>query len=107
TGTRVRRPAGTSRGTGRRRPRRRSRSSIRKESMMTFVCRGGVLLSLVAGVALAVAGCGPSDTGKGTTKATEKATDQGGGHGYKGRDWCVEHGMPESICVQCDASLEK
>jgi cobalt-zinc-cadmium efflux system membrane fusion protein len=62
---------------------------------------------LVLGVALAVVGCGPSETGK-AAKATEKKESQGGAaHNYKGRDWCVEHGMPESICVQCDASLEK
>ncbi len=68
----------------------------------------GALPALVLGVAVAVAGCGPSDTGK-VAKATGKKESQGGAaHNYKGRDWCPEHGMPESICVQCgDASLAK
>jgi hypothetical protein len=62
--------------------------------------------SLVVGIALVV-GCGPSDSGK-TAKSTEKKADkEGAAHNFKGRDWCAEHGMPESICVQCDASLAK
>jgi len=72
---------------------------------MTSVFYRGALLALVAGVALAVTGCGPGDTGK-VAKA-QKTEAKGGGHNYKGRDWCAEHGMPESICVQCDSKLAK
>lgn len=65
----------------------------------------GALPSVVLGIILAVVGCGPSDSGK-AGKATEKKENSGGAaHNYKGRDWCVEHGMPESICVQCEAKL--
>jgi cobalt-zinc-cadmium efflux system membrane fusion protein len=70
---------------------------------MRFVCYRGGLLALVVGVAVVVVGCGPADSSK-PVKATEKG---GGAHNYKGRDWCAEHGMPESVCVQCNAKLAK
>ncbi len=75
---------------------------------MSFVAlRCGALLSLVVGIALMVVGCGPGDTGK-AAKSSEKKEDKGGlAHNYKGRDWCTEHGMPESICVQCNEKLAK
>ena len=67
----------------------------------------GLLPSLVLGVALAVVGCGPGDSGKEPKGTEKKAEKGGGGHSYKGRDWCAEHGMPESICVQCNEKLAK
>jgi len=75
---------------------------------MSFISwRRMALLSLVVGVTLVVVGCGPGDTGK-AAKSSEKKEDKGGlAHNYKGRDWCPEHGMPESICVQCDTRLAK
>ena len=75
---------------------------------MSFISwRRMALLSLVVGVTLVVVGCGPGDTGK-AAKSSEKKEDKGGlAHNYKGRDWCPEHGMPESICVQCHPEYAK
>jgi hypothetical protein len=75
---------------------------------MSFIAlRCGVILSLVVCSALIGLGCGPADSGK-AAKSSEKKEDKGGlAHNYKGRDWCVEHGMPESICVQCNDKLAK
>jgi hypothetical protein len=72
--------------------------------MMSVSWRCVALLSVVVGIAMAVVGCGPGDT----AKTSEKKEDKGGlAHNYKGRDWCPEHGMPESICVQCNEKLAK
>jgi hypothetical protein len=65
--------------------------------------RRGALQSLVAGVLVAVAACGPSDTGKGPKPSEKK--EARASHNHKGRDWCPEHGMPESICVECNPKL--
>src|SRR5690242_1840798 len=74
---------------------------------MRLIVYRGALLALLVGVALAVVGCKDANPGK-AAKSTEKKSDKPeSGHNYKGRDWCVEHGMPESICVQCNSSLAK
>ncbi|HKI37568.1 MAG TPA: hypothetical protein VKA46_37275 [Gemmataceae bacterium] len=73
--------------------------------MLLLTWRRGALLSLVVGVALVFVGCGPGESGK-AVKATEKKKGEVA-HNYKGRDWCPEHGMPESICAQCNAKLAK
>lgn len=59
--------------------------------------------------ALAAGGCGQrGDTGGPVAQAVPKAAkvEPGEtGHHYKGRDWCAEHGVPESVCGQCDVKL--
>jgi len=77
-----------------------------REGVMSLIsCRRAALLGLVAAIAVAMPACGPGDTGKGP-KPTEKKEARAA-HNYKGRDWCPEHGMPESICAQCNAKLAK
>jgi cobalt-zinc-cadmium efflux system membrane fusion protein len=66
------------------------------------VARGALLLP-AAVIALALNGCGSGDA-EGTADPTAgsqpaAATD------FVQRDWCVEHGVPESQCGQCDAKL--
>ncbi len=65
----------------------------------------GVGLTLLAGVALLVTGCGPSDTSQGGRAekkpphvAEAKVHDHGGW-------WCDEHGVPEEVCGQCNAKV--
>jgi hypothetical protein len=67
----------------------------------------GALLSMVVGVAVVVLGCGPAETGKPAKPTEKKAAQREDNHNYKGRDWCREHGMPESICVQCHPEYAK
>ncbi len=74
---------------------------------MMLICRYGVLLSLAGGLALGLTGCGPADTGRAPRATGKPVAEAGGGHNYKGRDWCPEHGMPESVCAQCDEALAK
>jgi hypothetical protein len=59
---------------------------------------GGVLLAAAATLALPGAGCNPAENK--ADPAKDKATAAG-----KKVDWCPEHGMPESICVQCNPEL--
>jgi hypothetical protein len=63
----------------------------------------GASLSLVAVAGLALSGCGSGDK-EGTPNPTSDAqpateTD------FVQRDWCVEHGVPESQCGRCDPKL--
>ena len=63
----------------------------------------GVLFSLVAVMGLAFIGCGSGDTEGGAdpkSGAQPDATTD-----FVQRDWCVEHGVPESQCGRCDAKL--
>jgi len=61
------------------------------------------LLSLAAVAGLALSGCGSRDATDATTPTGDvqpaSATDA------VHRDWCVEHGVPESQCGQCDVKL--
>lgn len=74
------------------------------------MCFRGRFLSVVVVGATAllfgVSGCskpannaGKTDAGKTTTASAES------GHNYKGRDWCAEHGVPESDCALCNAEI--
>ena len=49
------------------------------------------------GVVLLATGCARINTEP--PKANAEKNDP---HNYKGRDWCVEHGVPESKCSLCD-----
>jgi cobalt-zinc-cadmium efflux system membrane fusion protein len=47
---------------------------------------------------------GANSTGKGSTGAAKPATQQLVPT-VKLADWCPEHGIPESVCTRCNASL--
>lgn len=80
---------------------------------MQYTPRNGkIVSSLIAVFVLLIGGCG---------QAPNKATDKGGktespkegktaqtesGHNFKDRDWCKEHGLPESVCSMCGAAAE-
>ena len=58
-------------------------------------------LTLLATSGLVVSGCGSSEPGSAEVDgANITATD----HSHGGW-WCVEHGVPEEECAQCDSSL--
>jgi cobalt-zinc-cadmium efflux system membrane fusion protein len=38
-------------------------------------------------------------------RRSEATPNSGGKHFYAGRDWCAEHGVPESECAQCNPRL--
>jgi len=63
----------------------------------------GALLSLAAVTGLALSGCGSGDT-EGTADPTSGAQPAAATDSVH-RDWCVEHGVPESQCGRCDTSL--
>ncbi len=55
------------------------------------------LASLLLLLCFAVSGCGKSES---TTPKTGQASDE---KTVKvNEDWCVEHGIPESVCTLCD-----
>lgn len=86
--------------------------------MKVRIGHGCGLLTLAAAFALAAAGCGQAanepeagtdakKAGKGIPVAQKEGigAEEGAEHNYKGRDWCPEHGIPESICSMCDAKV--
>lgn len=58
-----------------------------------------IFAAMVLGLALLSLGCG-GGTPPPKVKADKKEASNP--HNYKGRDWCVEHGVPESKCSLCD-----
>jgi hypothetical protein len=79
---------------------------------------GGLVLTLAAGAALVVAGCGKTESqteqasGKGGPAAGKESPGQTqvaqagakkgeAGHGW----WCAEHGVPEALCSLCSDAL--
>ena len=74
----------------------------------------GLAVSLLAVVAIAFSGCGSSQSAMGDAdEHSEVAHDEhGDDHDHSdaeshvhGEWWCVEHGVPEEICAQCDTKL--
>ena len=63
----------------------------------------GVLFALTTVMVFALSGCGNGDTKVGadpkSSAQPDVATD------FVQRDWCVEHGVPESRCGRCDPKL--
>jgi hypothetical protein len=57
--------------------------------------------ALLAASGIALSGCGSSETGPVNVDST---TDTGTDHSHGGW-WCVEHGVPEEECAQCNSSL--
>jgi hypothetical protein len=78
---------------------------MRKEKPMTLGSwRASALPALAVGLALAIAGCNSGDTGK-PVRSSEKGDKGERAHNYKDRDWCAEHGVPESLCAECNPKL--
>lgn len=67
----------------------------------------------VALMAFLVGGCsqtgGDTDAGAVSQEAGHEHAEDGHDHAEEGHSlhgfWCVEHGMPETICAQCDSKL--
>jgi hypothetical protein len=62
------------------------------------------LFSVTAALALVAAGCGTAKDGAAKADQPKKGSDAKAVD-LQEIDWCKEHGIPESICVQCDAAL--
>ena len=68
---------------------------------------------LLAASSLALAGCtgGAEDAAPATTTEQPETTARASGHAPSGYapgshdDWCSGHGVPESLCTRCNASL--
>jgi len=63
-----------------------------------------VLTAITAGAAAAV-GCGQADLSNSVEKKADKRPQGDSKHNYAGRDWCREHGVPESECTRCHPQL--
>ena len=68
-----------------------------------------LLTPAIAGGMLLVAGCSQPASDTAPVAATDEHAEHEhaegeAGHSHNGY-WCVEHGMPEEICVQCDPKL--
>lgn len=75
---------------------------------MRIPARNRAAMSTLAALILLLQGC----TGKGTDPANKEGTEvessvtaTQSGHNYQGRDWCQEHGVPESNCALCDSDV--
>lgn len=65
----------------------------------------GACSAFVAFAALAFSGCGKEAGPPPPTGTNTPSPAANGGHNYAGRDWCGEHGVPESECARCNDSL--
>jgi hypothetical protein len=74
---------------------------------------GSTLFSLFASAVLVVGGCGPADN-KGRQAKEKRAKDTSAQIAQAGKEekksdhsgwWCVEHGVPEEVCGQCNTKL--
>ncbi len=95
------------------------KASTRKRIAIAACRRLGIIAFLLAATAAGGAGCarkGGSDEGdaKPSARAEERAPKHEAGaerHAPAGvapgshEDWCDEHGVPESLCTRCNASL--
>ena len=75
-------------------------------SLFRFMC--SVIAPVVFVLGLAAAGCDKGDSAKPQTSEQAKPTapaTQPIIPVAQMADWCPEHAMPESICVQCNTSL--
>lgn len=72
-------------------------------------------LTMVVAFAVSSTGCNRSqneatsgikvNSGTAPSDARETADSKKSSHNYLGRDWCGEHGVPESACALCDFDL--
>jgi hypothetical protein len=74
-----------------------------RQSMSTCSAVRAPLFFLVAVMGFALSGCGSAETGgpAAPTTSAEPATAVD----FAQRDWCAEHGVPESQCGRCSAKL--
>ena len=70
---------------------------------MKLAQTGGMVLSLLAGLALIAGGCNQADTAGRADK--KQAAAQRGASDDSATWWCMEHGVPEDICGQCKAEV--
>ena len=67
-----------------------------------MVCMRMGLYTMMAMAALMTGGCGSNATkGPESPKSATPAADSSA----VAVNWCVEHGMPEDICAQCNAKV--
>jgi hypothetical protein len=64
---------------------------------------GGLMLTLLAAVALIAAGCNKEDGKGGQAKNKDGHTERKDGTDKKGHEgwWCEDHGVPEHLCSLC------
>lgn len=72
---------------------------------VSLTCRWLAIPVMVLGLAMYV-GCSQSDReGDSVAESDEHDHEHGEeGHSLHGY-WCVEHGVPEEVCAQCDSKL--
>ena len=65
-----------------------------------------MVLPAIAVAAIVVSGCGKNDADTSQAAVSQEADHEDGdeGHDLHGY-WCVEHGVPEEICAQCDTKV--
>jgi hypothetical protein len=52
------------------------------------------------------AGCNKTENKAGSKSPSDtRAGELTSAHNYKGRDWCAEHGIPESDCAMCNPDI--
>jgi len=64
----------------------------------------GAAPALVAGIALAIAGCGQSEKKGGQAENKPEPVANKKAHDHSG-EWCDEHGVWESVCTRCHPEL--
>lgn len=65
-------------------------------------------VGLIAVAALTITGCGASPSAEGDADGHSEVGHDDHDHGEEhvhGEWWCVEHGVPEEVCAQCDTKL--
>ncbi len=71
--------------------------------MKTFSMARVALFALATGMGLVLTGCGNADK-QGVVEPTDGVKPAAAAD-IAQRDWCPEHGVPESECGQCNAKL--
>lgn len=82
---------------------------------LRFLTGAGALFALAAVVGFTAGGCnqgtdekvaqapaGGADSAADQHDDADEHEEEGSLHNYAGRDWCGEHGVPESECGLCD-----
>lgn len=80
---------------------------------MTMITRTGITTAVALLVAVSIAGCKKEDKGSGVQKTEGTSSGSSGSGGPASspvkptldQGWCGGHGVPESVCTRCNASL--